>query len=358
MILVDMIIITDANLRHYSAFQTGGKVKYLLKCLDEHDIEEAFDFVEKHNIPYNVFSHGTNIIFNDGNIDGVLIYLKPHLLDKVNVQRDGDNVYLEVSGFVIWDSLVNWCVKNNIRGLENMSGIPGTIGAGIRGNIGAYGKEICEVVDKVYTIDAGLVKKMYTNSECRFEYRESVFKRTINKEIITNAIFRLDQNLPFNTSYHDLGEYLKKHNLEADISTIRKAVLDIRRRKGMLFGMYKSCGSFFKNPVIEKDKFENISGIVIKKREKSGNICCRDPWFWHINNDGIKVSAACLLCVSGFYPGYTNGKVGISPKHPLSLINIKSAKSQDIIDLAQKITDTVYSEFDIKLEWEVEFIDI
>ncbi len=352
-----MKIIADANLRRYSAFQTGGKVKYLLECLDEYDLEEAFDFVKNHDIPYNVFSHGTNIIFKDGNIDGALIYLKPRLLDNVNIQRDGDDVYLEVSGFVIWDSLVNWCVENNIRGLENMSGIPGTIGAGIRGNIGAYGKEICEVVDKVYTINSGLVERVYTNTECEFEYRESIFKKTRGKEIIIKAIFRLDQSLAFNTSYYDIEEYFKEHNIKADISTIRKAVLDIRKRKGMLLGMYKSCGSFFKNPVIDKDKFENIAGIVIEKREKAGNMCCRDPWFWQIGNEKIKISAACLLCVSGFYPGYSNGKAGISPRHPLSLINLKTTKSQDIIDLAQKITDTVYGEFGIKLEWEVEFID-
>jgi UDP-N-acetylmuramate dehydrogenase len=249
-----------------------------------------------------------------------------------------------------WDSFVAWILDKGFAGLETMSGIPGTVGGAPIQNIGAYGHEVSEVIARVKTWDrkAGACKT-FSNSECEFEYRSSVFKKNPGRYVILEVTFQLrngEMSLPI--TYQELAKYLGVE-LEARVlvSDVRKAVLALRAAKGMLLDSKDhdtwSAGSFFVNPIVSAEVAASLPA---------------DAPRWPQADGRIKTSAAWLMEHAGVKKGEIHNGAGISTKHVLALVNTGSATASDIVAMARLARSAVQEKFGIVLEPEVQFVGL
>lgn len=339
----------------YTTFQIGGAARYFCEVRSESEVSEAVSFAARKNLPLFVLGGGSNVLIADAGFDGLVVHM---VIDGFDVSIDGDHAIVKVGAGLLWDVCVSQCVERGWSGLEALSGIPGTIGASPVQNIGAYGRSASETIMSVDAYDTReQCVRTFTCAECHFVYRGSMFKEEKNRYIITRVHFRL-----FRAStapvppYHDLQKAFNGTSDEVPIADISKAVIEARARKGMVllpgYEGLKSVGSFFKNPVIEKDVFTRVHALIQSHPDGS----CADPWFWTQNDGRVKVAAACLMECAGFPKGYTQGEASISPKHALALINTGTAHAEDIIRLASAIKKKIHDLFGIDLEEEVQYI--
>ena len=244
-----------------------------------------------------------------------------------------------------WHEFVQWCISQNYGGLENLSLIPGNVGTSPIQNIGAYGVEIKDTFHQLEAIEIETGKlKTFTKEECNFGYRNSVFKNKLKgKYIIINVTFKLTKNHHnFNISYGAIKEFLKDIE-HPTLQNIALAVISIRESKLPDPEKIGNSGSFFKNPVISKTKFEKL-------QEKYPEI----PHYI-ISDNEVKIPAGWLIEQSGF-KGKRFGEAGVHEKQALVLVNYGNATGLEIYNLAQKIQKTIKSNFDIDLEIEVNVI--
>jgi UDP-N-acetylmuramate dehydrogenase len=249
-----------------------------------------------------------------------------------------------------WDQFVAWILEKGFAGLETMSGIPGTVGGAPIQNIGAYGHEVSEVIARVRTWDrkAGAYKT-FSNSECEFSYRSSVFKKNPGRYVIIDVTFQLrngEMSLPI--KYKELASYLGVE-LESRVlvSEVRKAVLALRAAKGMLLDAKDhdtwSAGSFFVNPVLSAEAAAKLPA---------------DAPRWVQEDGRVKTSAAWLMENAGVKKGQIHNGAGVSNKHVLALINNGGASAVDIAELARSARSAVKGKFGIILEPEVQFVGL
>ena len=291
-----------------------------------------------------ILGGGTNILFkNDVDKDILKINLK-----GIKIYNE-TNTYVDVSvgAGEIWDDLVKWSIAKNYGGLQNLSLIPGNVGSAPIQNIGAYGVELKETFlnCRAISIDSGSIK-VFKNNECKFSYRNSIFKKELkNKYIISNVTFRLSKkDHQINFSYEPLRDNLIKKNINIPtIKDISNSVIEIRSSKLPDPKIIGNCGSFFKNPIISKIDFKNLN-------QKEKNI----PFF-NISFNEIKIPAAWLIEKCGF-KGIKEGNTGTHNKHALIIINLGNATGKEIFDFSQKIKKAVLRKFNILLVEEVNII--
>ncbi len=347
-----MKIEENINLSNYTTIQLGGTAKYFIKCENTADLIKALEFAKEKNLKIFILGGGSNIVFPDSGFDGLIIKSEGNEIKIISETDDSVEVY--VSAGTDWDKFVEWSVDNGVTGIECLSGIPGSTGAVPIQNVGAYGQEVSSSIKRLYAIDVeNSEEKIFSNQECKFEYRYSIFKGELkNKYFIAGIEFELSRVKDVNFKYPDLRKEIEQSEDFKKISSrieklrfIRNKVIEIRKRKGMVIDENDpdsvSCGSFFTNPVISYEDY--------KERLK------RFPDFRLISSfpakGGIKLSAAKLIEVSGFSKGYFENGVGISQKHSLALIN-KGGTSKALIELAEKIKAAVYNKFEINIEIE------
>lgn len=345
-------IIENYLLAPLTTFGVGGPARYFASVATEVDLKEAINFAKEENLPVFIISGGSNILISDEGFDGLVI--KNNISGIKKELKDG-KVLVAVGAGEDWDKLVEYSVNHGLEGLETLSGIPGSVGAAPVQNIGAYGREVSGVIKEVIAYD--LQNNELCNiskNECGFGYRKSIFNdKHAGRYIIVEVVFEFD--LPHDSreskgvefTYRDLQEYFK--NLpNPTLKEIRKAVIEIRAKKGMVirpeYESFKSAGSFFKNPTVSRERFEAIKSKIGENDSK---------WFWDEPDGRVKISAAKLIEISGYPKGFRLGKAGVSPKHSLSLINLGEANSEDIINLARTIIQGVYDKFGVRLGPEV-----
>jgi len=285
-----------------------------------------------------VIGEGSNILFlND--FDGLVIH--PNIPGIQIVKEDRQNIWLEVGAGEVWDELVQYAVDFGFGGIENLSLIPGSVGAAPVQNIGAYGQEVGSVVEKVKGFDLNRkVTLEFSAEQCEFEYRSSIFKNTLKSSfIITSVVFKLEKFPEFILNYGQVEEKAKEKG-EVNLSTIRKAVIDIRQSKLPDVKELGNAGSFFKNPEVGSDfaeklkiQFENIPVYPAK-------------------NGKTKLAAGWLIEKSG-WKGIRDGEVGVHEKQALVLVNYGNATGQQIFDFSSKIKQSVFEKFGVELEREV-----
>lgn len=343
-------------LAEFSTLRVGGPAQYFTRVSNETDLQNAILFARENSVPLFILGGGSNIVISDNGFPGLVIANK---INGVEIRHDGNSVLVRAGAGESWDNIVQECVKENLAGIECLSGIPGTVGGAVVQNIGAYGQSIHEVITEVraMNIETGETTQL-NNKDCLFRYRDSLFKSSgAGRFIVSGASFRLTQNEAPNISYHDLKNYFSDAAIKPSLADIRKTIIDIRGKKGFVllpgYAQHKSAGSFFKNPVMPKTLFDKIRE-KISAEKKQGE--CKDPWFWILPSEEIKISAACLIERAGFAKGYRIDNVGISPHHPLAIINCGHASTQEIINLAKNIQKKVQKKFDILLEPEVIFV--
>ncbi len=320
-----MITHTDFDLAPLLWYKIGGKAKYLLECASKDDIEEAIDFIRKNNIEkVFVCGSGSNLIFTDHDFEGAVIMLKP--------SSTGEGVFIndkgEVEAFAgeSLDKVITFCLDHNLAGLEWAGGLPGTVGAGVRGNVGAYGSEIkdtlvaAEVLD--YSGDTPILKTL-TNLELQFAYRSSLVK-TNKKMIVIMAKFELTKEEAIDAARDVYSRHIQNrrdnHPLE-----------------------YPNCGSVFKN-LRNPQEIEKVLSIYPELRE---NVEKK----WH-----GKMAVAPLIEKLGL-KGYHVGDAQVSEKHALFIVNLGHAKSKDVLEIIDTIQKKFQETFGFKLETEVEIVE-
>lgn len=347
----------------------GGPAKYVIECSTNNDITEAINFSRENNLKFYVLAGGSNVVFPDKGFDGVIILLRSvenSPLEKGVVQmksapgvvkEDSNSITLKISAGENWDSFVKYSVENGYSGIECLSGIPGSVGATPVQNVGAYGQEIKDVFVSLNAIDVNtLEEKTFTKEECKFDYRQSRFKKEDKgKYIITEVTLKLSKTEPPKIKYPELQKYISENtkydstdSLKEKLKIIRDSVIAIRKKKSMVIDANdkntKSCGSFFMNPVLDKALYEAFLETANGLNPPS-----------YKSGDNYKIPAAWLIENSGFYKGYAYQGVGISENHTLALVNYNGT-SKELLEFSNLIRGKVFEKFGLKLTPEPEII--
>lgn len=324
----------NKQLQQYNSFRTKAVARLFCEPQSVDELSEILkSFPDENKL---ILGAGNNLFFTK-DYDGLII--KPAMYE-INIISDDENfVEIEAGAAVEWDNLVEECVSKGYSGLENLSLIPGSVGASPIQNIGAYGSEAKDTITLVKTVDIKTgEQKEFTNNECRFGYRDSIFKQT-RRYIITSVIFRLNKSFTYEEKYVDLSRELKG-NLTPSLSQIREAIIAIRSRKLPDVNKLPNAGSFFKNPILTKEEKEALQKKIV------------DVPIYNIGENSFKTSAAFLIEKAGF-KGKTIGKVGTYENHALVIINLGTEDGNDILNFAQEIRNEVDKQFGIILEPEV-----
>ncbi len=317
----------------------GGPARYFAVCNSTKDILEALEFAYRKNLQVFVLGGGSNLLVADEGFPGLVIHV---LLAGINVTADDARTLLTVKAGENWDRVVGFSVKQDLAGIECLSGIPGSVGGTPVQNVGAYGQEVSETILSVTCIDRSNGNVVELNNEaCGFQYRKSIFNTTERDHfIITQVIFGLSPNGEPRISYRDLAERFSSST--PSLLDVRDAVLDIRRQKSMVIDATdpnsRSAGSFFKNPVVSSGQYQRIAGRF------AGDV----PSF-PTDSGGHKIPAAWLIEQAGFQKGFALGRAGISENHSLAIINRGDAKASEIVALKDLIVRTVADKFGITL---------
>jgi UDP-N-acetylmuramate dehydrogenase len=336
-----MKITENASLLAYNTFGVDAKADYLI---DYDSIAELVDVLGSDLVRSNRMLHiggGSNLLFMQ-DIKGVVLHSSIKSIEKK--QEDADSVWLEVGSGVVWDDFVAYCVENGWGGVENLSLIPGDIGASAVQNIGAYGVEVQDVITEVKTVEIESCHlRNFSNEECRYGYRESIFKKELKgKHIITNVVFKLEKKPVFKLTYQHLEEEVLKTGA-VNLSTIRRTIIAVRENKLPDPKVLGNAGSFFMNPVISKEKFNALL-------EKYPNM----PHYFVSENEE-KVPAGWLIDQCG-WKGRQIGRVAVHDKQALVIVNKGGATGAEIVHLAEQVQASVKEKYGIELIPEVNYI--
>ena len=328
----------NISLKRYNTFGIDVTAKYFSAFNNVKELERLFDHKK-----LLIIGGGSNILFTK-DYDGLV--LKNEIKGIEKVKEDADYVYIKAGAGENWHQLVMHCVDSNWAGIENLSMIPGNVGASPMQNIGAYG---VEVKDVFYELEAFHLKEKkiikFNLNDCEFGYRESIFKRKYKGEfVIINVIYRLNKRPSFNISYGAIEQELQKMKVtELSIKAISQAVINIRSSKLPDPKIMGNAGSFFKNPEITNSEFSTLQSrfsSIIGYPLPSGN---------------IKLAAGWLVEQCG-WKGFHKGDVGCYNRQALVLVNYGNAKGNEILDLSEKIAQSVKQRFNVELEREVNII--
>ena len=334
-------IFENFPLKKFNTFGIDIKTKYFVQVATVNELLEVFSNRRFINEKKQILGFGSNILFTK-DFDGLII--QPKILFKKIIKNTNDYVIIKVGAGEIWDNFVEYCVSNNFYGAENLSIIPGTVGACPIQNIGAYGVEVKDIIKEVefFRIDKKIID-VYNNKVCNFGYRKSIFKTDLkSKVVITSVTFRLAKHKKFNIEYKGIKDELIKYDV-IDIQSVRNSIINIRQAKLPDVEKIGNAGSFFKNPIINKEEFE----VLITKFPNIPH--------YSLENELYKIPAAYLIDKSGF-KGYKWKNSGVCETQPLVLVNYSNSTGLEILELASKIEKGVYQKFNVKLEKEVNII--
>lgn len=293
---------------------------------------------------YIHIGRGSNLLFLNPVYDGVVLMSSIKGIEIIS--RNQDEVVVRVGAGETWDDVVSWAVEEGYYGIENLSGVPGQVGAAAVQNIGAYGVEFKDVAVKVETIHLDGTRRVFDALECGYGYRESIFKLSENKGfLVTYVQIRLSLHEQYQLAYGGLSGYLRENGMTESLSSIRKAVLGIRNAKLPDYHITGNAGSFFKNPVITNEHYQRLCGML-------GTV----PGYKVEQEGCIKVPAGFLIDRAG-WKGRRVGSCGVHDKQALVLVNHGGASGRDIEALANDIIVDVRDRYGIELSPEVNFID-
>lgn len=333
-----MKIQKNVPLSAHTTFRTGGRARFFIEVQTEEEIQNALALAREKNLPVFILGGGSNVLADDGGCDGVVIKI---VAKGIVFEEKGGVVHVKASSGENWNALVEECVARKLWGIENLSGIPGSVGAAPLQNIGAYGTELKDVFMSADVLDRQtLASRTLTLDECGFGYRTSVFKRREKDHfIILSVTLRLQTQGRANIAYRDLAEVFTGV-AGPSLVQVRKAVLSIRARKFPDINKEGTAGSFFKNPIVPK--------------EKADELLARYPDLPHFESDGgIKLSLAWILDKILELRGEKRGGVRAFERQPLVLVNDGSASAKDVREFAKHIARRVFDSTGITLEPEV-----
>ena len=328
------------------------------KCFYEINSLRDIEYLIENNIFNNdktlILGGGSNILFQNEYFDGTVIHsnLKGITISpddeepqKLSNSATQNTIIVRCMSGEVWKDFVDFTIKNNLYGLENLVDIPGSVGASPVQNIGAYGVEVKDCIDCVYTIDlTNGDRVIFNNEDCHFAYRDSIFKREENKKYFIVAIyFKLKQHSDLKLEYGNIKDYLGKNGIVTPtLSDVASAIKTIRAEKLPEVGVVGSVGSFFQNPIVDIVFFENL-------KEQFPDIPS------YPNAKGVKIPAGWLIDKAG-WKGHKENHVGVWDKQALVLVHYGGGKPEEIINLMKKIQDSVKEKFGIEIKPEVNIV--
>ena len=325
----------DVTAQNFSTFET---VEQLEECLELKNRETKYEKLKTF-----ILGGGSNILLT-GNFEGLV--LKNEVKGIEVTSEEDDYVYVKAGAGENWHQLVLYCINNNLAGMENLSLIPGNVGASPMQNIGAYGVELKDLffeLEAFHLSEKKLVK--FNLADCRFGYRESVFNGKLKGQfVIINVTYRLNKVPHFNTSYGAIEQELEAMGVKAlSIQAISQAVINLRSSKLPNPSVIGNAGSFFKNPEISSQQFKTLKIAF--------------PYVvgYALDNENVKLAAGWLIEQCG-WKGYRKGDAGCHAKQALVLVNYGHAKGNEILTLSEQIITSVKEKFDVVLEREVNII--
>jgi UDP-N-acetylmuramate dehydrogenase len=336
-----MQIQENISLKKLNSFGIDVKAKQFATF---NNVDELSALATNHSqLSILILGGGSNILFTK---DADRLVLKNEIKGIEKIHEEDDFIYVKAGAGENWHAFVMHCIKQNYAGVENLSLIPGNVGAGPMQNIGAYGVEIKEVfyeLEAFHLQDKTIVK--FGLNDCAFGYRESIFKRKYKDQFaILTVTCKLRKQPQFNTSYGAIEQELERMGeKELSIQAISQAVINIRSSKLPDPAVIGNAGSFFKNPQISNSQFE------VLKKEFPGIVG------YSINGDEVKLAAGWLIEQCG-WKGYRKGDAGCHAKQALVLVNYGNASGKEIYDLSTSILYSVKEKFSVELEREVNII--
>jgi UDP-N-acetylmuramate dehydrogenase len=338
-----MKILENYSLKELNTFHLDVSARYFIEINSVTDLADLISDTTYIAFPKLVLGGGSNILFTK-NFEGMVI--KNNLKGIERLKEDSEFVWIRSGSGEIWNDLVMYSVEENLGGIENLSLIPGTVGAAPMQNIGAYGVELKEVFDELEAVhlSTGEIKK-FSLTECRFGYRDSVFKRELkNQFMILNVTLKLRKHPVFNTSYGAIETELKAMGvIEPGVRSISEAVCNIRRSKLPDPAVIANAGSFFKNPEVSIEKYNSL-------RKNFPEMVA-----YKTSGDKMKLAAGWMIEQCGWKGSRSigTGNVGMHKQQALVLVNYGNATGKELVDHAKKVQESVKEKFGVDMEMEV-----
>jgi len=332
----------------------GGPARFYAEPATVEALREALAWAERAGVPTFVLGGGSNLLVADRGLDALVLRLGLRELARTD---DATHATLSVGAGHGWDALVEHAVAADLAGLEALSGIPGTVGATPIQNVGAYGQEVADTIAQVVAIDrASLEMVTISAQECRFSYRDSEFKRTWRgRHAIVEVAFRLAKGGAPAVRYAELARALD--GKPTTLAEVRRTVLALRAGKSMVVSAddenRRSAGSFFTNPIVARE----LAPRVEARARALGALREGETMPAFDAGPGrTKLSAAWLIERSGLTRGTVRGRVGLSTKHTLAIVNRGGATAREVVDFARFVRDHVAATFDVRLVPEPELV--
>lgn len=371
-----------------TTLRVGGAARYFASAANEDQVREAVAWARQRKLPLFILGGGSNLVVADSGFPGLVLQIGlegitetaeptvapkecgartqprtavPHKSRQVQNQqhlesserRAAKRLFQAAAG-ENWDMFVAKTVAENCGGIECLSGIPGSVGGTPVQNVGAYGQEVAETITRVRVLDLELDEiRELSNAECGFSYRTSIFDSSAaGRYIVLQVEFALTPNARPHLEYADLKKYFAEKSVNPSLAEVREAVRAIRRSKAMLLVEgdpdCQSAGSFFKNPIVTEPQYEAISARPAARGKTV-------PRFTAANGQ-LKISAAWLVENAGFTKGLTHGRVGISSKHALAIVNRGGASAAEVVAFKHEIQSRVEDSFGVRLQAEPVFL--
>lgn len=339
-----MLIKENVSLKPYNTFGVEAIAKYFAVASNQDEVREILNWTKENNEKILLLSGGSNmLIVNDW--DGLALKIEMHGIEIV--ESNEDEAIVKVNSAEVWNDFVQWCIERDLGGLENLSLIPGRAGTAPIQNIGAYGVEIKDTMTELTALEIATGQlRTFTNEQCKFGYRDSVFKNELKGQyLILDVSFKLTKkNHKLHTEYGAIRNELAQMGIEnPTIKDVAQAVIKIRQSKLPDPKKIGNSGSFFKNPVIDQKLFDELK---LKFPEIVG---------YPSGDDKVKVAAGWLIENAG-WKGKRFEDAGVHKDQALVLVNYGNATGKEIYDLSEKIIQDIFEKYNIHLEREVNVI--
>lgn len=345
-----MTLQTNVPLAPFTTLGVGGAARYFAAVESDVSLAEALAWAQAQAAPVWILGGGSNLVVADGGVAGLVVHMR---MKGREASPDGaGHVLVTAAAGESWDDLVLWTTRQGLVGIECLSGIPGQVGSTPIQNVGAYGQEVGDVVQRVRAMDRQTGRTVdFSAAECRFGYRDSRFKsEEPDRYVVLSVSYRLKTQAAPEIRYAELGRQLAHAGMaEPSAGQVREAVLALRRTKSMVLDSRdpntRSAGSFFTNPLVTADMAERVAEIA-------GD--AKTPRFPQADGR-VKLSAAWLIQHAGFEKGSRQGAVGLSSNHTLAIVCHEGATAQDVVALAHTLRRGVWERFGVTLVPEPNF---
>jgi UDP-N-acetylmuramate dehydrogenase len=339
-------ILENVALAPKTTLELGGPARFYVRAEDERRVADALLWARRRGVRAAILGGGSNLVVGDGGFDGLVVEMAQLGIEE---RAEKDRVLVTASAGEAWDPFVERMVAAGYAGLECLSGIPGLVGATPIQNVGAYGREVGEVLHGVRVLDrASLQISELAPSECELGYRDSYFKRNPERFVVLSVRFALTPEGAPVVRYAELERAIGRRT--PTLSEVRDTVIELRRAKSMVIDPddpnRRSAGSFFMNPIVPPE----LADALVERALAEGIVTSRDQVpRWPAEGGKTKLAAGWLIERSGMSKGERLGNAGISSKHALALVHHGGGSSRELLELAARVREAVRARFGVTL---------